>query len=67
MDTFLNLETWLKEVKQQSESNVVIILVGNMRDRKEQREVPKEQAEEFARKHKIAFFIETSAKTGDNV
>lgn len=33
MDTFLNLETWLKEVKQQTEPNLVVILIGNMSDR----------------------------------
>jgi hypothetical protein len=35
MDTFLNLEAWLKEVKQQSEPNVIVILIGNMKDREE--------------------------------
>jgi len=33
LDTFLNLETWLKEVKQQTEPNLVVILIGNMKDR----------------------------------
>lgn len=67
MDTFLNLETWLREVRQQSEPNVVVILLGNMKDREEQREVPTEQAQEFQRKHGIAHYLETSAKTGENV
>lgn len=42
MDTFLNLETWIREAKQQSEPNVVVILIGNMKDREAAREVPKE-------------------------
>lgn len=67
MDTFLNLETWLREVKQQSEPNVVVILIGNMKDREAHREVPREQAEAFALKYKINYYVETSAKTGENV
>lgn len=67
MDTFLNLETWLREVKQQSEPDVVVILIGNMSDRAEHREVPVEQAEAFASKNRIHYFVETSAKTGENV
>ena len=38
-----------------------------MKDREELREVSREQAEEFRRKHQIAIFVETSAKTGENV
>lgn len=67
MDTFLNLETWLREVKQQTDPQTVIVLLGNMSDKEEHREVTQQQAEEFRAKHKIAFWIETSAKTGSNV
>lgn len=38
-DTFLHLETWLKEVKQSTEQNVVVVLIGNMKDREAHREV----------------------------
>jgi hypothetical protein len=38
-----------------------------MKDRENLREVPREQAEAFRIKHKISYFIETSAKTGENV
>ena len=67
MDTFLNLATWLVEVRQHSDPNVVVILLGNMSDRENKREVPREQAEKFRRENKIAFFAETSAKSGQNV
>ncbi len=33
MDTFLNLESWLKEVRLQSEPNVTLILIGNQKDK----------------------------------
>jgi len=51
----------------QSEPNVIVILVGNQKDRQEHREVSLAQAEEFKKKHQIPFFIETSAKSGENV
>ena len=46
---------------------MIVILVGNQKDREEHREVSLRQAEEFRQKHSIPFFIETSAKTGENV
>ena len=42
MDTSLNLETWLREVRVQSEANVTVILIGNMKDREHLREVKQE-------------------------
>jgi GTPase SAR1 family protein len=44
MDTFLNLETWLREVRVQSEASVTVVLIGNMKDREDLREVKQEQA-----------------------
>ncbi len=38
-----------------------------MKDRETHREVSVEQAEDFRKKHKIALYVETSAKTGENV
>ena len=46
---------------------MIVILVGNQKDREQYREVTPKQAEEFRVKHNIHFFIETSAKTGENV
>lgn len=51
MDTFLNLESWLKEVRMQSEQNVTLVLIGNQKDREEYREVSVKMAEAFRRKH----------------
>jgi small GTP-binding protein len=59
--TFKNLEKWINEVASYCESAVDIILVGNKRDLVDQREIQAEEAQEFARKHHIAYF-ETSAK-----
>ena len=44
-----------------------MILVGNMKDREAHREVPVQEARDFQRSKNIPFFLETSAKTGQNV
>lgn len=46
---------------------MIIVLVGNFKDREDQREVTVQMAEEFRLKHKILLRIESSAKTGENV
>ena len=65
--TFDNLQTWHAEVVQQSEPDVIMILVGNMKDREQHREVQVQEARAFQQQNKIPFFIETSAKSGQNV
>ena len=44
MDTFRNLETWFQEVRCQAEPDVIVILVGNQKDRAEHREVSVKEA-----------------------
>ena len=64
--TFQDLEKiWLKEIKKNCDENVIIYLIGNKIDIKN-REVGKEEAENFARKHG-AFYGETSAKSGEGI
>lgn len=47
-------------------SKMIILLVGNKTDLKNEREVSTEEGQEFAEKHNLIFF-ETSAKTAQNV
>jgi len=42
------------------------MLLGNKSDLEAQRQVTREEGEQFAKKHGL-FFLETSAKTADNV
>jgi len=49
-----------------AKSDIVIIVVGNKTDLESQRQVTTEEGAEFAKKHGL-FFLETSAKTSDNV
>ena len=64
--TFDNLKTWINEAKTES-PRIMLILVGNKNDLEDMREVSYEEGLEFAKKNGCIGFIETSAKTGENV
>ncbi|UCD02087.1 MAG: GTP-binding protein [Promethearchaeota archaeon] len=64
-ETFDSLENWFKEIKSVSPA-ISLILVGNKIDLKEDRVVSTEQGEELAQKLNLSY-IETSAKTGENI
>lgn len=65
-ETFEHLLSWLEDARQNSNSNMTIILVGNKADLEHRREVPKEAGEAFAKQHGL-LFLETSAKNNTNV
>ena len=64
--SFININTWLKEVKLQCNPDVKIILIGNKSDLEKERQVQLNEAKKFKEEHNIHFFSETSAKTGIN-
>ena len=64
--TFLNCDKWVEDVKNERGNDAVIVLVGNKIDKIEERAVTQEEAQTKAKSFE-AFYIETSAKTGDNV
>ena len=39
MDSYMNLQHWFSEIKNQSEPDALIFLVGNKKDREDDREV----------------------------
>lgn len=65
-ETFEHLTSWLEDCRKYSSPNIVIILVGNKADLETDRQVTREEGESFAQKNGL-HFIETSAKTSDNV
>lgn len=65
-ETFNHLTTWLEDARQHSNSNMVIMLIGNKSDLDVKREVRKEEGEAFAKENGLVF-METSAKTATNV
>jgi len=64
--SFESLESWLNEIKSQSNPDMKIILIGTKSDLEDKRQVPKEKGEKFCQDHNLCFFMETSAKTGFN-
>ncbi|KAI4322982.1 hypothetical protein L6164_022627 [Bauhinia variegata] len=64
--TFENAERWLKELRDHTDSNVVVMLVGNKADLRRLRAVSTEDAKSFAKKERT-FFMETSALESMNV
>ncbi|KAJ4462443.1 putative ras-related protein Rab-14 [Paratrimastix pyriformis] len=63
--TFNNLATWLMDARNLTTPNTVIMLIGNKSDLSA-REVPFAEAKAFAEENGL-IFLETSAKTGENV
>ncbi|KAK8603093.1 hypothetical protein V6N13_085290 [Hibiscus sabdariffa] len=64
--TFENVERWLKELRNHTDSNIVIMLVGNKADLRHLRAVSTEDAKAFAEKENT-YFMETSALESMNV
>ncbi|XWS28049.1 hypothetical protein CRYUN_Cryun25bG0032400 [Craigia yunnanensis] len=64
--TFENVKRWLKELRDHTDSNIVIMLVGNKADLRHLRAVSTEDAKAFA-KRENTFFMETSALESMNV
>ncbi|CAL9114727.1 ras-related protein RABA1f isoform X2 [Musa acuminata AAA Group] len=64
--TFENVERWMKELRDHTDSSIVIMLVGNKADLRHLRAVTVEDAKAFAEREN-SFFMETSALESTNV
>ena len=64
--TFQNLKKWLSELRENADSNIVVMLVGNKCDLQELRAVSKDDGVAFSSEENL-LFIETSAKDATNV
>ncbi|KAJ3423343.1 ras-related protein rab11 [Anaeramoeba flamelloides] len=65
-DSFQNISTWLNELRESSDNNIIIMLVGNKIDMTDSRTVPTDNGKKFAEENDLTF-IETSAKDSTNV
>jgi len=65
-ETFNHLATWLEEVKEHGNSNMIIMLVGNKSDLTKKRVVSTEEGEKFAKENGL-MFMEVSAKSRENI
>ncbi|CAA7410170.1 unnamed protein product [Spirodela intermedia] len=64
--TFESVGRWLKELRDHTDANIVIMLVGNKADLRHLRAVPVEDSQAFAEREGT-FFMETSALESMNV
>jgi GTPase SAR1 family protein len=64
--SFKTLQNWVQELQSLGPENIVIAIAGNKCDLDDKREVERETAKTYAEEID-AIFVETSAKTGDNV
>ena len=65
-NSFTNLKTWVKSIKEECGKSMQMIIVGNKCDLNDQRVIDKQKALEYAEEEKVEY-IETSSKTGENV
>ena len=67
INSFNNINMWIKDLKQFSNPNIKIILIGNKNDLNDKRVIQFEKGKEFSKDYNFDLFFETSAKNGFNV
>ena len=65
-ETFDHIIKWYNEVKLNGSKDICCILIGNKKDLEDQRQVKFEDGKRLAEEHNL-LFLETSAKTAENV
>eukprot|EP00850_Spirogloea_muscicola_P022294 SM000287S10616 [mRNA] locus=s287:13819:16051:+ [translate_table: standard] len=65
-DSFARAKKWVQELQKQGNPNLVMALAGNKADLDNARKVTAEEAQEYAEENGL-FFMETSAKSAENV
>lgn len=65
--TFENATSWLQDLRQIAEDDIVVVLVGNKSDLSTKRQVTVEEAETWCKENKVMQYVETSAKSGEGV
>ena len=64
--TFESIKNWVESIRAEVSNKVVIVLVGNKIDKKEQIDVKTEEGDNLAEEFNLPFF-ECSALTGENI
>ena len=66
--SFDNLGSWIKDVKNNTEQEIPIFLIGNKCDVENRLiEVKKEEGEDYMKQYNLKYYSDVSAKTGYNV
>ena len=66
-NSFNHIDQWLNEIRTQTNPDIKIFLIGNKSDLINLRKIKTERAKHFSQERNLEFFIETSAKSGENV
>ncbi len=61
------MESWISEIKDNTDDDVLVYLVGNRIDLVEERQVSSQEGQQCMGQKKFNNFCETSAMTGENV
>ena len=64
--TFDNVKGWISQIREEANQNVLIYIVGNKIDMREERKIKTEDGEKLAGDYGFPF-VETSAKEGINI
>ena len=64
--SFENVKIWLDDIQKQCPKTTFLVLVGNKIDLENERQIMYEEGESFAKENNM-LYIETSAKTGENI
>ncbi|XP_078438907.1 ras-related protein RIC2 [Wolffia australiana] len=64
--TFENVERWLKELRDHTDPNIVVMLIGNKSDLRHLVAIPTDDGKEFSERESL-YFMETSALEATNV
>ncbi len=64
-ESFENVDNWLKELRENGEKNIQIVVLGNKCDLEHERQVTKEDAKKYAEGRGL-YYMETSAKTNEH-
>ena len=65
-NSFDNIKSWIEDCKKHSPKTVFLVLIGNKNDLEKSRKVSYDEGEDCAKKYGM-LFLETSAKTGQNI
>lgn len=65
-ESFENIQHWVRQIRENADERVCLVLVGNKCDREDSRVVSTKEGEDLARRYGVRFF-ETSAKDNKNV
>ena len=66
INSFENIDSWLRELRTHSNPGEKIFLIGNKKDLEENRQVEQSKGQEYSDEHEVDLFMETSAKSGEN-